>query len=241
MIPSEGNIIYTRYVWVGAGFLVFIFFGFGRDAGRMYVKGLRAMGLGKCLPAPSGEPLRRNASHAGTISSVGSKARLLFGRKSHVKSFRSWGTDSSKGTASSEANEPLSPRTLRHLETVQENAQGAKHDGHGLASRLPIWLGGRPKVAASDLEKGLSTKDNGESSFYRLTSPFRSPAAVHGAETEPMSMNNIMRRHDVTVHSTVAAGRSESMDSASPRCTNQKGVLVRKEVRQGSEVAGNGS
>ncbi|KAM0721052.1 hypothetical protein Q7P37_003338 [Cladosporium fusiforme] len=250
MMPSGGNIVYTRYIWLGAAFMVFMFFGFGRDAGGMYAKWLRAVGLGGCLAwFSSGRQNGRGTERAGSLGSVGSKARLLFGRRSQTQSqsARSWGAESrsSKGTASTDMNEPLSPKTMQHLETVRENSRAAEQAGNNITSRLPVWLGGRRRATASDLEKGMSPTINGQSatqkqsSFYRLTSPFRSMAAVHGAEAEPVSMNSIMRRQDVTVHSTVAAGRSGSADSSvGVRDGGKKGVLVRKEVRQGSEVAG---
>lgn len=126
MVPSQGTVAYTRYIWLGGAFMVFVFFGFGRDAGRLYARGLRAVGLGGCLPvlARAGEVGRR-ASHAGTISSVGSRARLLFSRKSGAAD-RTGGLSAtdlrSSGVTASSMSEPLSPKAMQHLETVQEKA-----------------------------------------------------------------------------------------------------------------------
>lgn len=200
LMRSNGRIAYTRYIWLAGAFAVFVFFGFGRDATKMYAKGLRAIRLDKCLPFLKDERLpARSTSHSGTINSVSSKARLLFGRKSSSpsQSTKSWATESrsSKATVSSMA-EPLSPKA-HHLATVQEGygtpafpepAAGA------FTSRLPAWLGGRRNVAA-DVEK------NQQSALQRLTSPFR-PANANRGQIVPM--NNIMRTQDITVQSTVA-------------------------------------
>lgn len=235
MLPSGGRIVYTRYIWLASAFIVFLFFGFGRDATRMYAKGLQAVGLGRCLPFLKNNNLQtspRTASHSGTINSMSSKARLVFSRKS--TSSRSWATDSrsSKATSPSMA-EPLSPKTMRHMETVQEKYQDPAPSAAKLsAARLPGWLTGS-RTAPSDIEKNAPTapkRTYNHSGFQRLTSPFRS---VTPSEEMPVPMNNIMKRQDVTVHSTVAAGSPFS----SSRVADQGGVLVRKDVRQGSEVA----
>lgn len=134
---------------------------------------------------------------------------------------------------------------MQHLEIVRENPGMADPRVDGFTSRLPVWLGGRRNMLASDMEKGLAfpqsdqTSIRTQSGFYRLTSPFRSMAAVHGAQEE-VSMNNIMRRQDITIYSSVAAGRIGSADSNDRRHATQDGAMVKKEVRQGSQVAGNG-
>lgn len=48
-IASHGHILYDRWLPLGFGILVFIFFGFGKDAVSMYKSCLTAMGLGKCI------------------------------------------------------------------------------------------------------------------------------------------------------------------------------------------------
>lgn len=134
---------------------------------------------------------------------------------------------------------------MQQLETVRENPGMADPKVDGIASHLPVWLGGRRNMPASDMEKGLAlpqsdqTSTRTQSGFYRLTSPFRSMAAAHGAQEE-VSMNNIMRRQDITIHSSVVAGRIGSADLNDRRHATQDGVMVKKEVRQGSQVAGNG-
>ena len=206
-LPSGGSVFYTRYVWLVSAFLVFIFFGFGRDASRMYAKGLRAVGLGRCLPfLKADQTSARNPSQSGTINSVTSKARLLLERKS--SSVKSWATDSSfsKATASS-ISEPLSPKTAKHLETVQESFRAPTTPAPVagvFTSRLPAWFGGHRNAASDDLEKNLSATPK-HAGFHRLTSPFR-PVVARRELAVPM--NNIMKTQDVTVHSVAVADRA---------------------------------
>jgi hypothetical protein len=205
--PSNGSVIYTRYVWLLSALMVFVFFGFGRDAGRMYARGLRAVGLGNCLPFLKIDhqmPVS-STSQSGTINSVSSKARLMFGRKS--SSIKSWGTDSgsSKATASSLA-EPLSPKTAKHLETVQESIRGPTAPtpvAGAFTSRLPAWFGGRRSVASDDLDKNLPATPK-HAGFHHLTSPFR---PVVASREPAVPMNNIMRTQDITVQSVAVADR----------------------------------
>lgn len=238
MFPSGGKIYYTRYIWLGGSFMVFVLFGFGRDAGRLYAKGLRAVGLGRCVPVSRAGSTGRSASHAGTIGSVSSKARLLFSRKSSVAG-RTAGlsaTDSrSSGVTASSMSEPLSPKTMQHLETAQENAglttaSGGKPLVQRVSSYLPPWLGGHGKTASLDVEKNAPavSKPGG---FRRFTSAFRSPTATSIAGGEPVSMNDILRTRDITISSTTAPASPE------PAVPIQGGVVVKKEVRQESEVA----
>jgi pheromone a factor receptor len=201
-LPSFGSVLPTRYVWLISAFLVFVIFGFGKDASRMYARGLRAVGLGKYLPFLKVDQMpTRSTSQSGTINSVGSKAKLMFGRKS--SSARSWATDSrsSKATSSSMA-ESLSPTTMKHLETVHERSHVPKTSSPAadtFTPRLPGWLGGHRNVAA-DVEKNLPATPK-QSGFQRLTSPFRS--ATVGRDTA-VPMDNILRTQDVTVQSTAA-------------------------------------
>ena len=219
-IPSGGRAIFTRYVWLGSAVMVFLFFGFGRDASRMYAKGLRGMGLGRCLPFLNDHHQRtpaRTASHTGTMNSVSSKARLLFGRKgssSTSHSVKSWAADSrSSKTTDYSIDEPLSPKTMKHLETVEENSRmqtqmGSRFEsmeGGNIKSRYAFWLGERRFHAAADVEKNLPAVPEDvhpRLGFQRLTSPFR-PASLDREAALPM---DVLKTHGVTVKSTVAAG-----------------------------------
>jgi hypothetical protein len=255
-VPSYGRVVFTRYVWLGSAVMVFLFFGFGRDASRMYAKGLRGLGLGRCLPCLNDQRNNtcnpRTASHAGTMNSVGSKARLLFGRKSSaspshpLSSVKSWATDSrsSKTTTDCSIAEPLSPRTMKHLETVEENSRmqttqmgsASKPTEGTIKSRYAFRMAGRRLPAVADVEKNLpvAPRDvHSRSGFQRLTSPFRAASLERGQRETAVPMND-MRNHGVTVKSTVAAG---PLSPESRVAVGQGGVLVRKDIRQGSETA----
>jgi hypothetical protein len=203
--PSNGSVIYTRYVWLLSAFMVFVFFGFGRDAGKMYARGLLAVGLGNCLPFLKVDhqiPVR-STSQSGTIHSISSKARLMFGPKS--SSVKSWGTDSGSSKVTSSMAEPLSPKTTKHLETVQESFRSPTNPAPvagAFESRLPAWFG-RHRNAASDPEKGLPATPK-HAGFHRLTSPFR-PVVVSREPAVPMT--NIMRTQKITVQSVAVADR----------------------------------
>jgi hypothetical protein len=256
MIPSGGRVDVARYVWLGAAVMVFLIFGFGRDASRNYAKGLRALGLARCLPFLNNDRLAatpRATVHAGTMNSVSSKARIMFGRKgssSPTHSVKSWATDSrsSKATDHSMA-EPLSPKTMKHLETVQENSRmptpmlgsASKQPAEGpIKSRYAVWMGERHLHAATaDVEKNLpaAPKDvHSRSGFQRLTSPFRAASLEHGRQEVDLPMDVLETRGATTVRSTVAAGPPSPKSRVA---AGQGGVLVSRDIRQGSEVAVN--
>lgn len=78
MTKTNGNVLYDRWIPVAFGLLVFIFFGFGKEAVSMYNAGLRAVGLGRLCACASRE---RIALSTGSANSWSSKARALLKRK----------------------------------------------------------------------------------------------------------------------------------------------------------------
>lgn len=96
--------------------------------------------------------------------------------------------------------EPLSPKSMKHLETVQETSRNPTAPAPVatvFASRQAIRYN-----AASDVEKNLPATP--KSCFQRLMSPFR-PAVVSREPAVPM--NNIMRTQDVVVQTSLAGHR----------------------------------
>ena len=79
MIPTEGSVSFDRWIQIGAGFLVFCFFGMGQDAMKGYKKGLLKLGLGRCFPSLMREV--RNGHSVGSQTSYSSRARLFAARK----------------------------------------------------------------------------------------------------------------------------------------------------------------
>lgn len=86
-VPAYGQVFFDRWIPVAAGFMIFIFFGFGRDATRMYRTMFWSLGLGHCFPGVA-PPLdsqatvatpQVNASNSTTlVGSTSSKVKLLF-------------------------------------------------------------------------------------------------------------------------------------------------------------------
>ena len=50
LVPSGGAILFDRWMQIGAGLALFIFFGLGQDAKAMYRRWLLKIGLGRCFP-----------------------------------------------------------------------------------------------------------------------------------------------------------------------------------------------
>jgi pheromone a factor receptor len=79
MVPTQGRIYqFDPIVAIVAGYLIFVFFGFGRDARDMYATWLQRVGINTQLGSPSG------SRGSGVLSSLTSKAtffRSSFSRK----------------------------------------------------------------------------------------------------------------------------------------------------------------
>lgn len=84
--PMLGQVFFDRWIHVVAGYLLFVFFGFGNDATLMYRSALLKLGFGRCFPGLKHPHLRNMSQRQGSSSSgfgsFSSKARLLFKRKS---------------------------------------------------------------------------------------------------------------------------------------------------------------
>ena len=50
LVPSGGTVIFDRWIQIGAGIVLFVFFGLGQDAQAMYRKWLIKAGFAKCFP-----------------------------------------------------------------------------------------------------------------------------------------------------------------------------------------------
>ena len=99
--PSGGQVTFDRWIQVGSGVPTFLLFGFGKDAVSTYRGWLLKLGFGRCFPklqrpnaqgTTYGSATResKTGSQATTIfgsvgdrlGSVGSRARLLYPRRS---------------------------------------------------------------------------------------------------------------------------------------------------------------
>ncbi|KAK3066361.1 a-factor receptor [Teratosphaeriaceae sp. CCFEE 6253] len=122
MVPSEGRILYQVYIWLGGGMFIFVFFGMGRDAMAMYRAGLLAMGFDRVFPSlKPGYTPRHSVS--GTISSLGSKAKLVFKRKTFTPLWRT----SSSGSQWTSMSDDGSRKEATLLETIDEHRPTHDH------------------------------------------------------------------------------------------------------------------
>ncbi|EEP79384.1 predicted protein [Uncinocarpus reesii 1704] len=82
--PMGGVVFFDRWIQVIAGFLLFAFFGFGKDATLMYRSFLLKLGLGRCFPGLEHPHISGSGhSSSGTKGgSFGSRARMIFKKKS---------------------------------------------------------------------------------------------------------------------------------------------------------------
>lgn len=82
IIPSFGVVLFNRWINVAAGFLVFVFFGIGDDAIRMYKGWLVRAGLDKIWPSLARGSGWTGWSFAmGTWGSLNERARQLLFKK----------------------------------------------------------------------------------------------------------------------------------------------------------------
>lgn len=84
--PSSGTVFFDRWIQVTAGFIMFLFFGFGKDATLMYRGFLLKLGFGRWFPRLEHPHLtgfgsgQRSTGAKG--SSMGSRGRMVFRKKS---------------------------------------------------------------------------------------------------------------------------------------------------------------
>ncbi|KAI7408359.1 hypothetical protein KC328_g96 [Hortaea werneckii] len=60
LTSGNGKIVFDRFIWLGCGIMVFLTFGFGKEAVGMYRNGLLAVGLGRLFPGLGSD---HNRSH----------------------------------------------------------------------------------------------------------------------------------------------------------------------------------
>lgn len=90
-VPLGNKVFFDRWTPVASGFMIFIFFGFGRDATRMYTTIFWYLGLGHCfsgIKRPSTTPSQATATSPGAesgttlVGSIGSRAKSFFRKDS---------------------------------------------------------------------------------------------------------------------------------------------------------------
>ncbi|KAK5134852.1 hypothetical protein LTR08_006084 [Meristemomyces frigidus] len=217
MVPSDGAVLFDRWIWLGSGIVVFIFFGLGKEAVTMYRSGLLAIGLGKVIPSLRPDYNSRN-SETGTFSSFGSKAKLFLKRKSSISS---WASDSVASRSASIAV-PVSPKGMTFLETIREDqhvGEKSKILGPGASHQFTASTNQAPSPA------------NRQPVLSRIMSVFKSNKAETRHGTNDLTLAD-MSGQLLTVHSEISTSSSSPLTFG-----NSFEVMVKKEVRQGSETA----
>lgn len=213
MVPSDGVVVYDRYIWLGSGVMVFLFFGMGRDAVSMYRQGLLAAGLGMILPGlrvqQHGSTGRRSTSES--LSSLGSKAKLYWKRKTS-SSTATWTTNSFTSRGSVTDSQP-SPKTLTFVETIDRRQLSPQ--------------------TTSDLEKGTPSQER-QLHLSKLISVFK-PKRASPTDSDALPLQPIATGQADTVSSQIYATLPSPTLLMHKRGVSDEEVVVRKEVRQGSE------
>lgn len=88
LVPTGGAVYSDRWVHIGTGLAVFFFFGFGRDAIKMYRSWLIKTGFGTIFPGLHDQlpTARKNTTTSAADSSFVHRARLFFTKRCSVNS-----------------------------------------------------------------------------------------------------------------------------------------------------------
>lgn len=216
MVPTSGAVVYDRWIWLVCAFLLFVFFGLGGEALTMYRTSLLSVGLGHIFPGLRTQR-NRSGSATGTFSSFGSRAKIFFRPSSWRYSSRSDSITSDATTTSG----ALSSKNVTFLDTINEGQEKASS-----AQTVPN---------SHNVAKANSATQP-TSSISRLTSFLkgRKPSAQDGREQLPLAN---MSGQPATVRSNVSAGQLSPTLSGYTESSKYCEVMVKKEVRQGSEAA----
>ncbi|KAK3053879.1 a-factor receptor [Extremus antarcticus] len=204
MVPSHGTIFYDRWIWLGCALAVFVFFGFGRDALATYRTALLALGMDRVFPGLKTGP---RMSTPTSSASFGSRAKMLFKRKSSSSSFAS-------GMQTASTTEPLSPKES-FLDTIDEDDStvGTTDNRH-------------------HTEK-TSHNSRTPSLLARVSSLFRSSRSEQ-QQSPAHRLPNLSFQHS-SVESTISSAERTPSMAQQVRSISPDEMVVRKEVRQGSE------
>lgn len=210
MVPRNGQAFFDRWVPITACFLVFVFFGCGKDANELYWSFLRFLGLDRCFACLDPEYSRRT-SMAG---STGSRVKLLFNKN------KRWSSASRYVSVSASTPKPTSLTTCRtYVDTHPTNPTANK--------------------TYHDIEKGIPSARidddrHSERSWFR--SFFHRPASSSSSDRERHPSNPSLTIPSNTVCTNAWAGMSRSRGSSefSPGPTKKEFIRVRREISQES-------
>lgn len=207
MVPSGGKIMYDRWIWLSGGLLVFLFFGFGKDAVNMYRTGLLAIGMGKIFPA-----LRQDygGSIAATISSYSSKARMMFRGK--ISASNTTWASTSKESSTTSTSDLQSPKKEAYLGTIDEYTTTQERES-------------MPTKPSNDLSRSIPSPS---------LSALRAKKSTRLTSSNLLPLENLCYKQ-ATVQSTVTSGPRSPTLTDHTRSISSDEMLMRTEVKQGSE------
>jgi pheromone a factor receptor len=206
MVRSGGVVFYDRWIWLGNATAAFIFFGIGKEALDMYRTGLLTIGLGRIIPSLKSD---RHDSTTTTVNSFSSRAKMLFKRTS---SSSSWTSDSHTTSKSDEAY----PKNMA-LSTIDENPSTNERPlGDNYKDRSTSYRTTRKLSALSKLASML---------------PLR--GETHNANP-PLPVPALSMQQGTVESAVISTPRTPSL-AQHVRSISPDGLIIRKEVRQGSE------
>ncbi|GAB7360314.1 hypothetical protein MBLNU230_g8071t1 [Neophaeotheca triangularis] len=219
MIPSDGTIFYDRYIWLGEGIVMFLLFGVGKDAFKMYKNGMLAMGFGKCMPWLRADQ-RSTTTGNSFLASVNSKAKSLLQRKSVVSTW--FGSKASQSTSFTDSSTEDSPKKLTFTDIMEQDSPRKQ----------------KPRPSPLDLE---ANSQQPPSRLSRWTRFFRLGNLAGGnakKQSETLALGSIMTNHTITVSSEVKGGEiSPTYLRGHDRGRSKDEIYVKRELRQASVAA----
>ena len=217
MVPSNGRVLYDRWIWLTSGVIVFVFFGCGRDAVNMYRTGLLAVGFGKVFPSLSPD---HRSSGSATMSSFSSKARMLFKLKS--SSSDSTRTSASSASRISSPEKFVSPRKMGFLDTVDESSSIDES----------VASGSKLRFAGGQNHETLRSGKPEQPFLRKLASMFSRKTKPETTITSDLPLSQLTGE-PATVQSAVVSGPRSPTLTQHVRAMSSGDVVVIKEVRQG--------
>ncbi|CAG8422070.1 unnamed protein product [Penicillium salamii] len=178
-VPQGNKVFFDRWTPIVSGFMVFIFFGFGHDATRMYRTIFWCLGLGYCFssverPATTPSQATSPGAESGTtlVGTITSSAKSFFSRKGSTSTFLTAGTynDIEKGTSSRHSLparrwkwlSSLFGRRSRHSRrsTTEEGLALRDVPGSGNTILTNAWASPHDKNTFGSPTSSTSNKDN---------------------------------------------------------------------------------
>ncbi|CAK4030981.1 Pheromone a factor receptor [Lecanosticta acicola] len=216
-VPSHGKIVFAdRIIYVAGGFVIFLLFGWGKDAVKLYRDALLALGFGKIFPSLRPD-YERHGSFAATVSTISSKAKMMF----HKNKKESWSPTSTNFSATESmgtASTP-SPKQMAFLDSIRENRREDHQLDSTAASAGKETKPSCPFCRFTPLFRGKKKTQQHDNYHHGEDSPF----ALGTLSTSPSNLNTTVSAEPISLTSNHARSKSD--------------VVVRTEVRQASETA----